>query len=221
MLRKIKNLLDPVGKGHYKAITKEHALNTLLEKYVVPDSPDLERLELRLEKGRMHIYGIVPQQSGWQRKIGKIAFKLHLLKEEIGDHEIFFHIKEFRVDSTSVATNYAKWIAKFSNVIHERILSGICASHTPFYMVEPMKSLRFDLNDILRQIPSEASLLGNIRILNVGFEKQQMVWYLESNIILRSLIDYVGSRYVQVEKIDEDADAIKLLTELSLLDFSQ
>lgn len=220
MIKTIGKLLDPVGKGHYKVLTTQTTLNQLLADYVVPEAEDIEELRFEISKAHLHIRGVVPKQQGWKSRLGRIHFDLSLLKDEIKEHEVFFRIKKFTVRSPETKADPIKWIGKCSHTVHRQILDGLCAEHTPFYEDSPLRSIRFDLNDVLARIPSEASLLGNLRILNVGLEPEAIVWYLESNIILRSVIDYLGARYVTVSKIDENADAIKLLTELSFNDLS-
>ena len=62
------------------------------------------------------------------------------------------------------------------------------------------------------------NLLGKIAVQNLGFEKREIVWYIESNVVLKSLFDYFGTDYMKVEKMDLNTDALKLLTDFSFDD---
>ena len=62
------------------------------------------------------------------------------------------------------------------------------------------------------------NLLGKIKILNIAFDRKKIIWYLESNVVLKSIIDYLGPKYAEVEKMDEHSEALRLLTDLDLED---
>ena len=139
---------------------------------------------------------------------------MKLEKEEVFADAVFLYIRKFRAYSPGQKIDLIKWIDRFSNRVRREILAGITRTPSPLKVTEDNeKRIAFDLNFILKRIPSEMNMLGKVRILNVAFEKKQIIWYIESNLLQRSILDGLGPEYAEVDKIDPLQDSLRLLTD--------
>lgn len=211
----LEKLLGSMDQHHFKVITEQNQLNLLAKTRLVTETEDLDEFQVSVKFGKINIMGIVNVQGRFARRIGlgRIYFNIMLVKEEVRAHEIHLNIRRFEVNNPEKSPDPVKIFSIFSNLIKHRILYGLCEGNSPFFIVEPYRVIGFDLSQILQQIPSEVNLLGGIRILNIALEEGRIIWYIQSNLILRSLIDYLGPQYLSVEKLEENADALRLLTD--------
>jgi len=216
----ITEVLGPLGKEQYKVITYQDKLNEIVSRKILPESQSLRRLKLVITNKLLHLRGIIfePELKIKSIKPGDIFFDLSFTKEEIHRDEVILKIRKFRIYNPNRRIDLWKLIDRYSNVLREKIMKGLTGENTPFYELETADTLYFDLKYVLNQIPTEANLLGHIAILNVAFEKRRIVWYIESNFVLKSIIDYLGPDYLEVEQVDLDIDALKLLTDLNFDD---
>ncbi len=204
------------GKEQYKVITAQNALNQLIDEHVLPRAQGLRRLKLLITDKLLHIRGVVFQpdiKTTKTLKAGDIFFDLTLIKEEIRKDEVYLDIKKFKIYNPKRRVDIWRFIDKYSTTIRKKIMLGLTGPSSPFFEIDPLKKLCFDLKFVLNKIPTEVSLLGEIGIRNVGLERRQLVWYIESNFVLKSVIDYLGPRNLLVEKVDENQDALRLLTD--------
>jgi hypothetical protein len=106
---------------------------------------------------------------------------------------------------------------RFSSKLEDIILYHLTRGDSPFFMVNKKKRFfGFDLNFILMQIPPEVDILGKIKIVNVAFEPRRIVWYIDSNLVLQSLVHIFKPDYIEIEQLDLGADEQKLLTDIIL-----
>lgn len=211
----IQQLFNPLGDEKYKVITFQKELNLQLQKKVLPYAPDLLELRMLCARNVLHLRGVIkaPEEKRKGFKIHDIYFDMALLKERVEADLVTLRIREFKLFNPGRRWDIIKIANKYSNRLRHMVLREFTSEKSPFYWEEGSEVLRFDLNYVLRAIPVEMNLLGEIRIINLSFEPKQISWYLESNLFLRSLLDSMGPHYVEVEKIDLAQDAIRLLTD--------
>lgn len=207
-------LLLPLGTEKYKVITPQKKLNALLQKKIVEKNREVLAFRLLLTKGRVYLRGIIrePENTPWNIKLGEIYFKLCLVKREVEEQKLILEIVSFRVLSLRRKINIVRILDRYTDRIRREILEALC-ENSPLAVLEPLKVLSFDLNFILRKVPKEMRHLGKIRILNVSFEQKKILWYIESNMVQKSLLDLLGPDYIEVEKLDFAQDALRLLTD--------
>ena len=216
----ISELLTPFGEEKYKIVTSQEALNDIIEKTILPAAIPLKTLKLVVTRKRLHIRGIIDGLKIEQLsrlKTSELHFDIGLSKQEVHRDEVFLAIRKFRVYSPRKFDIW-QWVNRYTTIIQSKIIQGLTTSETPFYESRKLKELCFDLKFVLNQVPTEINLLGNVSIMNLGFEKKRIVWYIQSNVVLKSIIDYLGPGFISVEKLDIDVDAQKLLTDF---DFSE
>lgn len=213
----LNQILNPLGEEQYKVVTHQLRLNQLFRENLLPNLPSLKMLKLMLTRGTLHIRGIIKEpehiRKKYHIKLGDIFFDITLHKEEIIRDEVFLRVGKFKVFNPKKRFDLVKIINRHSTTIQEKILEGFTGPKSPFFIEDPLKKIKFDLKWVLNRIPTEANLLGRVQILNVGFEPRRIVWYLQSNLMLRTILDYYGPDYIEVQKVDLNIDALRLLTD--------
>lgn len=202
----------------YKAVTRQSALNDLLRDHVVIHYDRLISLRFLCAHRALHLRGII--REGKERvvgfKTGKIYFDFQLKKEEVTAHTVKMRLTKSRFFS-SRRPDMIKLSTRFSSKLEEIILYHLTRGDSPFFMVNKKKRFfGFDLNFILMQIPPEVDILGKIKILNVAFEPRRIVWYIDSNLVLQSLVHIFKPDYIEIEQLELGADEQKLLTDINL-----
>ncbi len=204
----------------YKAVTKQTVLNELLEEHVVIHYDRLLKLRLFCAHRTLHLRGII--REGNEKllglKTGNIYFDFAFKKEEVTALTVKLRLVKARFFSTH-KPDLVKLTSRFSNYLQDTILYHLTRGDSPFFMVNRRKRfVGFDLNFILMQIPPEVDVLGKIKILNVAFEPKRIVWYLDSNLVLQSLVHVFKPDYIEIEQLEMDVDEQKLLTDINLED---
>lgn len=202
----------------YKAVTRQVSLNKLLDQFVVQKYDRLKSLRFLCAHRALHLRGII--REGDEKilglRTGDIYFDFHLTKEEVTAHTVKMHLTKARFFSAR-KPDIIKFTSTVSSKLQDRILYHMTRGDSPFFMVNRRKRfIGFDLNFILMQIPPELDVLGKIRIVNVAFEKRRLVWYIDSNLVLQSLVQIFKPDYIELEQIEMESDAQKLLTDLNL-----
>lgn len=202
----------------YKAVTRQVTLNKLLEEHVVSRFERLKSIRFLCAHRAIHLRGII--REGSEKviglKTGEIYFDFQLLKEEVTAHTVKMRMAKARFFSSG-KPDMIKLSARFSHKLQNIILYHLTRGDSPFFMVNRKKRfVGFDLNFILMQIPPELDVLGKIKIVNVAFEPRRIVWYLESNLVLQSLVQIFKPDYIEIEQIEQESDAQKLLTDINL-----
>ncbi|GEM_PF-2108325 len=211
-------ILNPLGSESYKVITHQKSLNSVLEKRILPYTEDLREIKVVPMEGTVQLRGVIKEPDALKKfKAGDIYFILTLSKEEITGDEVFLTIRQLKVFNPKKKLDIVKIINSYSNVIQKKILDGLTGGKSPFAMVEPYHSIKFNLNYILEQIPTEVSLLGKVKILNLAFESNRIIWYIHSSLMIKNVINYFGPDYIEFEKVDLNLDALKLLTDLPFI----
>lgn len=216
----IAQLFNPLGADKYKVITDQARLNDLVHEMILPGAKPLKAMRIVITRSRIHIRGIVePVDTKLEKlKSGDLHFNISLTKQEVRQDEVFLNIKKFKIYNLNKHLDLYRIINRYSAVLSNKILNGLTSADTPFRLEQNNKIICFDLKFILSHVPSEMNLLGKIKILNIAFDRKKIIWYLESNVVLKSIIDYLGPKYAEVEKMDEHSEALRLLTDLDLED---
>jgi hypothetical protein len=202
----------------YKAVTRQVVLNDLLRDHVVVHYDRLISLRLLCANRSLHLRGVI--REGHERvmglKTGQIYFDFQLKKEEVTAHTVKMRLTKSRFFS-SRKPDMIRLSTRFSSKLEDIILYHLTRGDSPFFMVNKKKRFfGFDLNFILMQIPPEVDILGKIKIVNVAFEPRRIVWYLDSNLVLQSLVHIFKPDYIEIEQLDLGADEQKLLTDIIL-----
>lgn len=203
----------------YKAVTRQVTLNKLLDEHVVSRFERLKSIRFLCVKRALHLRGVI--REGDEKilgvmKTGEIYFDFQLLKEEVTAHTVKMRMAKARFFSTG-KPDMIKLSSRFSHKLQNIILYHLTRGDSPFFMVNRKKRfVGFDLNFILMQIPPELDALGKIKIVNVAFEPRRIVWYLDSNLVLQSLVQIFKPDYIEIEQIEMESDAQKLLTDINL-----
>jgi hypothetical protein len=202
----------------YKAVTRQVVLNDLLRDHVVVHYDRLISLRLLCANRSLHLRGVI--REGHERvmglKTGQIYFDFQLKKEEVTAHTVKMRLTKSRFFS-SRKPDMIRLSTRFSSKLEDIILYHLTRGDSPFFMVNKKKRFfGFDLNFILMQIPPEVDILGKIKIVNVAFEPRRIVWYIDSNLVLQSLVHIFKPDYIEIEQLDLGADEQKLLTDIIL-----
>ncbi|AFM12887.1 hypothetical protein [Turneriella parva] len=202
----------------YKAVTRQRVLNQLLAEHVVSQHDRLKSLRFLCAHRALHLRGII--HEGNERivglKTGEIYFDFQLQKEEVTAHTVKMRLAKARFFGTR-RPDIIKISTRFSSELQDTILYHLTRGDSPFFMVNKKKRFfGFDLNFILMQIPPEVDVLGKIKIVNCAFEPKRIVWYLDSNLVLQSLVHVFKPDYIEIEQIELETDAQKLLTDINL-----
>lgn len=202
----------------YKAVTRQRVLNQLLQEFVVNRYDRLKSLRFLCANRSIHLRGIIHEgdEKILGLRTGDIYFDFHLLKEEVTTHTVKMRLHKSRFFSAR-RPDIIKLSSRFSSTLQDTILYHLTRGDSPFFMVNRRKRfIGFDLNFILMQIPPELDALGKIRITNVAFEPRRIVWYIDSNLVLKSLVQIFKPDYIEIEQIEMESDAQKLLTDINL-----
>jgi hypothetical protein len=202
----------------YKAVTRQVVLNDLLRDHVVVHYERLLSLRLLCANRSLHLRGVI--REGHERviglKTGQIYFDFQLKKEEVTAHTVKMRLTKSRFFS-SRKPDMIRLSTRFSSKLEDIILYHLTRGDSPFFMVNKKKRFfGFDLNFILMQIPPEVDILGKIKIVNVAFEPRRIVWYIDSNLVLQSLVHIFKPDYIEIEQLELGADEQKLLTDINL-----
>jgi hypothetical protein len=202
----------------YKAVTRQRILNELLNEHVVTQFDRLKSLRFMCAHRVLHLRGVISE--GEERifglRTGDIHFDFQLKKEEVTAHTVKMRLTKSRFFSNA-KPDMIKISSRFSTKLQDTILYHLTRGDSPFFMVNRKKRfLGFDLNFILMQIPPELDALGKIKIVNTAFEPRRIVWYLDSNLVLQSLVQFFKPNYVEIEQIEMETDAQRLLTDINL-----
>lgn len=202
----------------YKAVTRQVTLNKLLDEHVVSRFERLKSIRFLCTHRAIHLRGVL--REGDEKilglKTGEIYFDFQLLKEEVTAHTVKMRMAKARFFSSG-KPDMIKLSSRFSSKLQNIILYHLTRGDSPFFMVNRRKRfVGFDLNFILMQIPPELDALGKIKIVNVAFEAKRIVWYLDSNLVLKSLVQFFKPDYIEIEQIEMESDAHKLLTDIHL-----
>ena len=202
----------------YKAVTRQRVLNQLLQEFVVNRYDRLKSLRFLCASRSIHLRGIIHEgdEKILGLRTGDIYFDFHLLKEEVTTHTVKMRLHQSRFFSAR-RPDIIKLSSRFSSKLQDTILYHLTRGDSPFFMVNRRKRfIGFDLNFILMQIPPELDVLGKVRITNVAFEPRRIVWYIDSNLVLKSLVQIFKPDYIDIEQIEMETDAQKLLTDINL-----
>ena len=202
----------------YKAVTRQRVLNQLLQEFVVNRYDRLKSLRFLCANRSIHLRGIIHEgdEKIFGLRTGDIYFDFHLLKEEVTAHTVKMRLHNSRFFSAR-RPDIIKLSSRFSNKLQDTLLYHLTRGDSPFFMVNPRNPfIGFDLNFILMQIPPELDVLGKVRITNVAFEPRRVVWYIDSNLVLKSLVQIFKPDYIEIEQIEMETDAQKLLTDINL-----
>ena len=202
----------------YKAVTRQRVLNQLLQEFVVNRYDRLKSLRFLCANRSMHLRGIIHEgdDKKFGLRTGDNYFDFHLLKEEVTAHTVKMRLHNSRFFSAR-RPDIIKLSSRFSNKLQDTLLYHLTRGDSPFFMVNRRKRfIGFDLNFILMQIPPELDVLGKVRITNVAFEPRRVVWYIDSNLVLKSLVQIFKPDYIEIEQIEMETDAQKLLTDINL-----
>lgn len=202
----------------YKAVTKQESLNQLLAEHVVTHFDRLKSLRFLCARRLIHLRGVIRegQEKIFGLPTGEIYFDFQLKKEEVTAHTVKLRLTKSRFFSNR-RPDMIRLSTRFSHKLQNIILYHLTRGDSPFFMVNRKKRfLGFDLNFILMQIPPELDALGKVKIVNVAFEPKRIVWYIDSNLVLQSLVQIFKPDYIQIEQIEMEVDAQKLLTDINL-----
>jgi len=201
----------------YKAVTRQQSLNNLLSEHVVPHFDRLKSLRFLCAKRIIHLRGVITEgpEKILGLPTGEIYFDFQLKKEEVTAHTVKMRMTKARFFSNR-KPDMIKLSSRVSPKLQDTILYHLTRGDSPFFMVNKKKRfVGFDLNFILMQIPPELDMLGKIKIVNVAFEQKRIVWYLDSNVVLQSLVQVFKPDFVEIEAIEMESDAQKLLTDIN------
>lgn len=202
----------------YKAVTTQSSLNQILAEHVVPHFDRLKSLRFLCARRLLHLRGIIHQgdEKILGLKTGDIYFDFQLQKEEVTAHTVKMRLTKSRFWSNA-RPDMIRLSSRFTGKLQHTILYHLTRGDSPFFMVNRKKRfVGFDLNFILMQIPPELDALGKVKIVNVAFEPRRIVWYIDSNLVLQSLVQIFKPDYIQLEQIEMETDAHKLLTDINL-----
>lgn len=202
----------------YKAVTRQKVLNQLLSDFVVSRHDRLKSLRFLCAHRSLHLRGVIHEadEKILGLRTGDIYFDFQLLKEEVTAHTVKMRLHNSRFFSAR-RPDMIKLSSRFSSKLQDTILYHLTRGDSPFFMVNRRKRfIGFDLNFILMQIPPELDALGKIRIVNVALESKRIVWYIDSNLVLKSLVQMFKPDYIEIEQIEMETDAQKLLTDINL-----
>ncbi|MBV6492264.1 MAG: hypothetical protein LDLANPLL_00257 [Turneriella sp.] len=204
----------------YKAVTRQAALNKLLKEHVVPRFERVKRIRFLFANRVIHLRGVI--REGEERvfgfKTGDIYFDFRMIKEEVNAQTVKMRLSRSRFFSSS-RIDLIKLSSRISSKLEDILLYHLTRGDSPFFMVNRKKRfIGFDLNFILMQIPPGLDVLGKINIVNVSFEPRRIVWFLNSNLLLQSIVQIFKPDYVEIEKIEIESDAQKLLTDINLIE---
>lgn len=212
------NLFNPLGNEKYKAIVHQPDLNQILIDKVLPLKPRLREINIEVQNGELVLFGIaepLPLNYEWLSP-KSVFFRVRLQKQETLPDCVLFSIKEMKVSAPQIRFDYVRIYNFFSKKLKVLLMHEFCKPGSPFDMPVHLKQLRFNFEFIRKRIPENVRQLGHITVLNVSIESGRIVWFVESNLILKSLIDTWGPKYIKLEQFDPGQDTLRLLTDFPL-----
>ena len=203
----------------YKVIISQKVINQILHDLILEKSARLLKLRILCADRVVHLRGVIKEgnEKIFGMNTGDIYFDFQLHKEEVNYETVRLQITQPRFFSSRPGVDLIKLVSRFSNRLIQQIMIGLTRADSPFFILNRKKRIiGFDLKFILNQIPAEMDVLGKIKILNVSFEKLRIVWYVESNLILKSLLQFFKPNSIELEQIEGSHDEIRLLTDINL-----
>ena len=211
----IADIFHPLGNEKYKAVLLQSELNQILIEKVLPIKPRLKTISVDVHHQELLLSGIASPiiKEGSLLKPDNVHFQVVLHKHETFKDSVLFDIKKIRVFSPENKIDYVRIFNLFSNRLKKLLMAEFCKPGSPFEMTIPLKQMRFHFDFIMRRIPENVQHLGHINILNVSIEAEKIIWFLESNLLLRSILDTLGPKFIHLERFDPDRDTLRLLTD--------
>lgn len=211
----IADFFHPLGNEKYKAILSQTELNQILIDKVLPIKPRLKTINVDVNNQELLLSGVANPilKEGAFFKPNSVHFEVVLHKHETFKDSVLFDIKKIRVFSPSSTVDYVRFFNFLSSKLKKLLMAEFCKPGSPFEMTIPLKQMRFHFDFIMRRIPENVQHLGHINILNVSIESEKIIWFLESNLLLRSILDTLGPKFIHLEKFDPDRDTLRLLTD--------
>lgn len=211
----IADFFHPLGNEKYKAILSQTELNQILIDKVLPLKPRLKTINVDVNNQELLLSGVANPilKEGAFFKPNSVHFEVVLHKHETFKDSVLFDIKKIRVFSPSSTVDYVRFFNFLSSKLKKLLMAEFCKPGSPFEMTIPLKQMRFHFDFIMRRIPENVQHLGHINILNVSIESEKIIWFLESNLLLRSILDTLGPKFIHLEKFDPDRDTLRLLTD--------
>lgn len=211
----IADFFHPLGNEKYKAILSQTELNQILIDKVIPLKPRLKTINVAVNNQELLLSGVANPifKEGAYFRPDNVHFEVVLHKHETFKDSVLFDIKKIRVFSPSSTVDYVRFFNFLSSKLKKLLMAEFCKPGSPFEMTIPLKQIRFHFDFIMRRIPENVQHLGHINILNVSVEPEKIIWFLESNLLLRSILDTLGPKFIHLEKFDPDRDTLRLLTD--------
>lgn len=211
----IADFFHPLGNEKYKAILSQTELNQILIDKVLPLKPRLKTINVDVNNQELLLSGVANPilKEGTFFKPNSVHFEVVLHKHETFKDSVLFDIKKIRVFSPSSTVDYVRFFNFLSSKLKKLLMAEFCKPGSPFEMTIPLKQMRFHFDFVMRRIPENVQHLGHINILNVSIESEKIIWFLESNLLLRSILDTLGPKFIHLEKFDPDRDTLRLLTD--------
>lgn len=218
-LSDLTDFANPLAGRIYKLILNLESLNPALQKYVAEPSRLLERLSVSSETGAVLMHGIyLPQPEDTLTSLGykRVGLLAEATPVKNEGSLVILAVRKFRLlDPDGGALDLMRLASKFLPSIQKRFLRGMCNARPQLFSLpdDTGESIAMNLDYFLRMAPAYTSMLGELRLLRVSVrEGNRILFYIQTNVILKQLAEFFGPQYITLEQVD-DRDSMGLLWE--------
>ena len=210
-------LFNPTHQEFYKIIIRQVDMNLLVKEKFLPEQNDIKRINFKILKNKIHIKGILNNpKSVKNAKKQNLSLDVILRKEDFSRYKFIFFIEVFKIYYPLIKVDFLRILNKYTNLVKKRTMTLLTKGDSPFCVVQKYDQISFNLEHILRKIPSLVSLFDEMKIKDINFEKHQIVCFISSSLMFKALIHILGTRYLSIEQINPHVDPVRSITHFFL-----
>jgi len=205
--------LNPLSDDLYKIILSLDALQGILDEYLAGRVDYLSTIRITTANHRLLLTGEYILTSGILRG-QRVRFQGNFQIADAQDNRVILKIRSVKLARSGPGID---WIGMFSFALpglRRLLVDALTHAQPDIFTHRGFREVLFHTPYFLKQVPALLGSLGEIRIVFVrAASNNQVHFYVQSNQIIRSLVEYFGPQFLTVETIHFDRESLAMLWE--------
>ena len=219
MVERYIRVRQSLGGRMYKLVLRLDALNPVLEKYVVQPYRHLEALQVTSVEGLVRFEGIyLPPTDHRLATLGypRVGIEAEFAVRENERSLVYLGVHRFRLREPGRGrVDPIRLASRFLPGMQTRFLKALAKTLPSIFSLpvgREVPCIAMNLDYFLSKVPAYVSSLGEVRLDRISIRNDNRVhFFLQTNTILKNLVDFFGPEYLQLEELEDHRDFLELL----------
>ncbi|MBE7437647.1 MAG: hypothetical protein HS115_04260 [Spirochaetales bacterium] len=205
--------LNPLSDDLYKIILSLDALQDILDTYVTARIDYLSSIRITTANHRLVLSGEYILTSGMLSG-QRVRFQGNFQIADAQDNKVILKIRSVKLARSGPGFDWIGMLGFALPGLRRLLVDALTQAQPEIFTHRRFQEVFFHTPYFLNQVPGLTGALGQIRIVFVrAASKNQVHFYVQSNQIVRSLVEYFGPQFLTVETIHFDRESLAMLWE--------